>query len=288
MIRSALVALCCMQLGAAVQKPVVRASIVSPRPIIVGQAVRLNVVVLAPNYFTGAPEFPQINIENAIVVLPEETPQNTNETLAGQTFAGIGITYLIYPQQPGRFKLPPVQIMVKYAADPPQSVEVRLQLPSVAFDAVIPPQAVDLDYFLPTDSLAVTQKFDKALKSLKVGDTVTRTVIITASKLRAMLIPPTKFEAPDGIIVYPRQPAVDDIKTDRGEFVQGRRVDLATYLIRKEGDYTLPEIRIEWWNLTARKMQTAALPAIHFTAAPNPGYHPELAPEPEPAPVAAA
>jgi hypothetical protein len=223
--------------------------------------------VLVPNYFTGAPEFPQINIENAIVVLPQETPTHTNDTIAGQTFAGIGVTYLIYPQQPGTFRLPPAEIAVKYASDPPRSVEDHLPLPSVAFDAVIPPQAADLDYFLPTDSLVITQKFDKPLKNLKVGDTVTRTVTIAASKLRAMLIPPTTFEAPDGMAVYPVQPAVDDVKTDRGEFVQGKRVDSVTYLISKEGDYTLPEIRIEWWNLTARKVQTAGLP--RFTSGPR-------------------
>jgi hypothetical protein len=78
------------------------------------------------------------------------------------------------------------------------------------------------------------------------------------------------------------------MKTDRNEFVGGRRIDSATYLIRKEGGYTLPELRVEWWNLTARRVQTARLPSIHFTAGPNPAYHPELAPEPEPPPVSAA
>ena len=100
-----------------------------------------------------------------------------------------------------------------------------------------------------------------------------------------MLIPPTNFQAPPGIAVYPQQLRVDDTKTDRGEFVFGTRVDSAVYLTRKDGDYTLPEIRIEWWDLARRRVQTATLSAIHFTAAPNPNYNPELAPEP--APVAA-
>ena len=89
------------------------------------------------DYFVGEPEFPQFNVENAIVVLPQETPENSNETIDGQTFAGIGITYLIYPQQPGRFKLPPAEIVVKYASNPPQSTEMRLPLPTVVFEAVI-------------------------------------------------------------------------------------------------------------------------------------------------------
>jgi hypothetical protein len=84
---SALLALCCSQLSLAVPKPIVRAVITSQRPIIAGQAVRLTVSVLAPNYFTSEPEFPQINVDNAIVVLPGETPQNSNEIIDGQTYA---------------------------------------------------------------------------------------------------------------------------------------------------------------------------------------------------------
>ena len=106
----------------------------------------------------------------------------------------------------------------------------------------------------------MTQKFDKPLKNVKVGDAATRTVTITASKMRAMLIPPTKFKAPDGIVVYPRQPAVDDMKTDRGEFVEGKRVDSATYVMRKEGNYTLPPIRVEWWNLDKSKYKRLLFP----------------------------
>jgi hypothetical protein len=282
MIRSALAALCCMPLIAAVPKPVVRSSIESPRPIVVGQAVRVNVTVFVPNYFTGAPEFPQLNLDNAIVVLPQETPKNTNETIGGQVFAGIGVTYLIYPQQPGAFHLPRAEVTVKYAPNPPQSIEARLPLPSVAFEAVIPPEAAELDYFLPTTSLVITQKFDKPLQNLRIGDTVTRTVTITASRLRAMLIPPVQFQAPDGIVIYPKQPSVNDIKTDRGEFVEGKRLDSVTYLIRKQGDYALPDIEVKWWDLAARKVRTAALPSTHVIASPNPGYKPELAPEPEP------
>jgi hypothetical protein len=261
---------------------VIRASVAAPSPIVVGETVRVNVTVLVPNYFTGEPEFPPLNLDNAIVVLPEERPEHSNENINGESYAGITKAYLIYPQQPGSFKLPHAQIVVKYAVQPPKSAEVRIPLPDLSFEAVIPPEAAGLDYFLPTASLMMAQKFDRPIKDLKVGDTLTRTVTITASKLKAMMIPPTRFEAADGIVIYPKQPAVDDITSKQGEFVQGRRVDTATYLIRKEGSYTLPEIQIQWWDLAGRKVRTARLPAIHLTAAPNPAYIPELPPEPEP------
>jgi GGDEF domain-containing protein len=275
-------------LVAAAPQPVVRAAIASTQPIIVGQAVRLEVTVLAPNYFTGAPEFPQLKIENAIVTLSDETPRHSNETIAGQAFTGIGVTYLVYPEEPGAFKLPQAEVVVKFAFDPPKSVEARIPLPAVRFDATIPPQAAGLDYFLPADSVDIAQTFDKKLNNLKVGDAFTRKVTITCSKLRAMLIPPTKFAVPDSIAVYPKQPELDDIKTSRGELLAGKRTDTATYVIREEGRFTLPAIQVKWWNLAAGRVQTAALPPISLTAAADPNYQPELAPEVEPTAAPAA
>jgi hypothetical protein len=77
------------------------------------------------------------------------------------------------------------------------------------------------------------------------------------------------------------------MKTDRGEFIGGKRVDSATYFIRREGSYTLPSVRVEWWNLNASRVQTAVLPAIQFVAASNSSADSELAPEPEAVPAQA-
>lgn len=272
--------------SAVAQEPFVRTKLVPTSGIIVGQPVRLIVEVLVPNYFTGSPDFPEFELENAIVVLPRETPQNSNEQIGGKTYAGITETYTLYPQQPGDFSLPPAQVTVPYANDPPKTTVARVLLPQLTFHTEIPAAAQNLSYFLPTTQLTVQQKWSSQLKGLRAGDTITRTITVTAMKMQAMLIPPLPFEAPDGIRVYQEEPSVLDQKTDRGEFVQGRRIESAKYFIQKEGDYTLPAIELKWWNLSTNRLVTATLPAVHFTALANPNYVTELPPEPEPAPVA--
>jgi len=97
-----------------------------------------------------------------------------------------------------------------------------------------------------------------------------------------MLIPPLPFEASDGVRVYHEEPSVQDRKSDRGEFVFGRRIHSAKYFIQKSGDYTLPAIEVKWWNLSTDHLVTSALPAVHFTAAANSAYITELPPESEP------
>jgi hypothetical protein len=74
--------------------------------------------VFVPNYFTGTPDFPEFEIENAIVVLPQDRPENSNTQFGGVSYAGISETYVIYPQQAGDFHLPFAQIAVPYAVSP--------------------------------------------------------------------------------------------------------------------------------------------------------------------------
>src|SRR5262249_5337708 len=95
------------------QEPIVRARLEPAKDIIVGQPVKLVITVLVPNYFAGSPDFPELEIENAIVVMPQDRPQNSNEQIGGATYAGITEIYTIYSQQPGEFRLRPADIAVK-------------------------------------------------------------------------------------------------------------------------------------------------------------------------------
>lgn len=271
---------------AVAQAPFLRVNL-EPAKSIVGQPVHVTVDVLVPNFFTGAPEFPQFELNNAIVVLSEGDAEHINATEHGVFYAGIRRKYTIYPEQSGDFTLPPAPIRVRYAAHPPETTEVVLSLPARSFKATIPVQAQGLDYFLPTTALHLTQKWNTTFKGLKEGDSFDRTITVTTSRMQAMFIPPLPFDAPAGIRVYAENPSVDDLKTNRGEFVEGRRVQRATYLIQKQGQYNLPAIELRWWDLSAGKIRTATLPAVAITAAANPDYVAELPPEAAPATVPA-
>jgi hypothetical protein len=270
---------------AVAQSPVVRARLEPAKSILVGQPVRLVVSVFVPNYFTGTPDFPGFEIENAIVVLPQDRPENSNTQIGGVSYAGITETYVIYPQQAGDFHLPSAQIVVPYAVAPPKSTTALVALPALSFHADIPAAARGLDYFLPTTSLKIQQRWSAPLHGLRTGDSIERTITVTATKMQAMLIPPLPLDAPTGIRVYPEEPAVEDQKTDRGDFVYGRRTQSAKYFLSKAGDYTLPQIELKWWDLSSNRLVTATLPAVHFTASSNPNSTAELPPEPVPTPA---
>jgi hypothetical protein len=178
----------------------------------VGQPVRLVVEILVPNFFTGSPDFPEFEIENAIVVMPQERPEHATEQINGITYAGIIETYSLYPQQPGNFHLPHALLTVPYAINPPKTTVAQVSLPSLTFHADLPAEARGLDYFLPTTQLTMKQKWNVPLKNLRAGDAIERTITVTANKMQAMLIPPLPTAAPDGIRVYQTEPTVSDQK----------------------------------------------------------------------------
>ena len=264
------------------QSPVIRAHLEPSNNIMVGQPVRLVVSVFVPNYFTGSPEFPEFEIDNAIVVLPQDRPQNSNTQIGNATYFGITQSYVIYPQQAGDFHIPPAKFSVPYAIAPPKSTTAEIALPALSFHAGVPAAARGLPYFLPTTRLTMTERWSRSLKGLRTGDTVERTITITASKMQAMLIPPLTFEQPDGIRIYNGEPTVRDQKTDRGDFIYGQRVQTAKYYIVKPGDYTLPPLELKWWNLLKGQMTASSLNAVHFSAIGNPEFNVELPPVDQP------
>jgi hypothetical protein len=263
-------------------RPVIRIAISPESGVIVGQPVRVTVSVLAPNYMTGAPKFPELHIPNAVSVLPDEQSPHLNETIDGATYVGLSRTYLVYPQAPGVYRLPAESVTVTYASDPPKTTEAALPLPPVQFEARVPAEAAGLPYFLPTAKLTVRQRIDNSLSGLKAGDSVRRIITVTADKTQPMILPPVEWQAPDGIRIYPEQPKLNTIGANRAGFVAGEREDSARYLILEQGDYELPAVKVVWWDLQAGEVRESVAPAIRFHADATPGFAPDLAPEAAP------
>lgn len=242
--------------------------------VLVGQPVRFHVDVLVTTWLTRAPIFPKLEIDGALVIFPEERARNLSDRFEGQSWFGVSRSYIIYPQKPGEFQIPTSEVVVTYGqADEP----ARLSLEPVAFRATIPAQARGLGYFFATTDFQLTHRLEpKDLSNLKVGDSIHRTVQITADKTFSMFLPPVEFEPVDGLAVYPDPPKLEDRSDDRIGFLGGSRSDSASYVIEKEGNFYLPPLSVFWWDLEADGMREAKIPAVEFSAAANPGYASEI------------
>ncbi|XIA65267.1 BatD family protein [Bradyrhizobium sp. TZ2] len=248
-------------------EPIVQVTIDSPR-VVVGQQATLHIVVLAPNYMTSPPQLPSFQVRNAVTRQLQSI--NTNEQRDGVSYAGVRFEYAIYPQEPGSYAISDQKVHVKYAAEPPATREVEIALPRVSFEAFIPEAAAELRPFLGATKLSVEQRIKRSSDQLKAGDAVTRTVTITAEGTPAMLLPPQPFADIDGLRLYPAQPALEDRTEGRTDVMTSTRVDSATYMLERPGDYSLPAINIKWWNVGSGKIEEVHLDAVPLKVAANP------------------
>ncbi|MET4068744.1 hypothetical protein ABID58_003542 [Bradyrhizobium sp. S3.2.6] len=247
--------------------PRVQVTIDPPR-VVVGQQATLHVIVLAPNYMTSPPELPGFQLRNAVTRQLQSV--NTNEQRDGAFYAGVRFEYAIYPQEPGSYAVSDQKVHVKYAAEPPATREVDIVLARVSFEAFIPDAAAELRPFLSATRLNAEQTIKRSSDQLKPGDAVTRTVTIAAEGTPAMLLPPQPFADVDGLKLYPAQPALADKTEGRTDVMSSTRVDSATYMLERPGDYSLPAIDIGWWNTGDGKVQQVHLDAVPLKVIADP------------------
>ncbi len=256
------------------QLPLVRARLEGNGDVWVGQAVPLNVEVIVPTWFTAAPRFPELEVENAVTLSPEAAVNFVVQS-AGKTFSAQGQRYLIFPQTKGKYTVPSVKVEVSYALlDGKPSAPAFLSSFPLTFEARVPTGAEGAKYFLTTDRFQIGQSLDRKLEGLKVGDSIIRTVSMTADNTVGMTLPVLGFESPDGIRLYPGVPKISE-KAERGKIEAGQ-TETVTYVLEREGSYKLPEIGILWWDPQTKKMNKALLPAIEFKVEENPGYNAEV------------
>jgi hypothetical protein len=239
--------------------PLVRSRLEGGQQVWVGQAVGVVIEAIVPTWFSGSPEFPQIEVPNAITLSPEGTVNFVIRS-GGKSFAAQSRRYLIYPQAKGIYTVQPVTVGVSFAQPGTSPIQAFLASPPLQFEARVPPDAENAKYFLTAEGFQISQSVDGKPEEMEVGGSITRTIEMTARETLGISIPPIISEAPEGIRVYPGAPKIKET-AERGT-VQAIRTETAVYVAEKEGQYLIPEIDVLWWNPKNGMMNRAVLPSI--------------------------
>ncbi len=261
-------------------QPLVRAR-VEPRVVMVGAPATLTVDVLVPTWMTAAPQFPEIEIRDAVVIFLERDGHNLSERLDGESWAGLRREYRIYPIRPQPFTISGFEVVITYAIDARPSRPTPVTIPAVSFRATVPDEAAGLDYFFSASAFNLESSFDRPLKDIEVGEAVTRTITLTADDSFSMMLPTLEPPSVDGIAVYPDPPVLSDTGGERGEARIAHRTETVSYVFREEGRYELPAIDIPWWDSHSSRLRTASLPGVELEVAANPGLAEEIPLPPE-------
>ena len=151
----------------------VRAYTEPEQQVYVGQQLRLIIELMTDTWFNQAPAYPDLDLDGAIVLQPEQSGGNFSDREQGKTYSGVRHRYLIYPQRTGSFSVPVLKLDLAVAVDS-KATPVTVMTNPVQFTAVMPEAAAQLEQFVTTTGLTVKQSYKPELEGLKVGDALTR------------------------------------------------------------------------------------------------------------------
>lgn len=231
--------------------------------LVEGETARIVVDMLTPDFFTDAPVLPVPHVDGVYLALSDETPGHLVDTIDGATWSGVSRTYLVTPLISGKIEIPSFDVIAHIG---PQATAVTVQTTPLALSVqplVLPKGVTEA---LIASSVKVTQTVLPEDSGLRVGDSVTRRVEITAEGAPAMMLPPVNFSPIDGLGLYASPPATRDVIGNQGGFVGGSRVDSASYVIQKRGRYTLPPITVRWLDSRTHTWRVSQVPAVQFHA----------------------
>jgi len=137
--------------------------------------------------------------------------------------------------------------------------------------------------WLPAESVQLSDEWTPSPPRFRVGEPVTRTLVITARGTTAAQLPTLDPGAPDGAKVYPEQPKTEDLPGSVPTALKTLKVALVP---TSAGTLTLPEIRLTWWDTTTDQARVAVIPQRSVQVAAAAGD--AAAPAPTPAPPVSA
>ncbi len=192
----------------------------------------------------------------------------------GRRFQVTEYAFAIFPSVTGELVIRPVNLVAEITANRPrsmfdpmlgQSKRVLRRTEPLTLNVIPAPDGIAAANWLPASDVSLTEQWSSNIQQLEVGDSITRSIELKARGVMASQLPPLFLPNVDGLKLYPDQPTASDDQDANG--ITGKRAERIAIVATKPGSYTLPEQRVQWWDVNSNEARTATLPAISFEVA---------------------
>lgn len=241
-------------------------------PYLLGSTLRLEIDLLTSSWFTQAPQPAELQLPGALITPPTGQADKLTVIRDGETYFGLRLTYLISPIQAQNFSIPALNFRLQLGQ---ASSPVQVSSQALSFNAMAPAGAgteAPAGNLLVAQQVRFSQQIERSASPLKVGDSLTRRLLVEADGAQAMLIAPAEFAAVSGLKAYPLPAEVKPLSDGRGSVSGGQRRDSLSYVIEHAGSYRLPAMQVHWWDAAAGQRRSAEVPAVEFEAQANNAY----------------
>ncbi|MGE8481987.1 MAG: BatD family protein [Pseudomonas sp.] len=191
----------------------------------------------------------------------------------------IEMRYAIYPQHSGVLTIP-AQVFSATLVDTQPSQDgspqgpkpgklMRVSSTEIPLTVKAKPGSYPADVpWLPARSLSLSESWSPEPDHAQVGDSLTRSLTLSAEGLASSQLPPLPATEINGLRRYPDQPVLSNQSGERG--LVGSREDREALVPTRTGDIDLPSVEVIWWNTFEDHLEHSSLPARTLQVASNP------------------
>ncbi|KKO11752.1 hypothetical protein LCGC14_0012530 [marine sediment metagenome] len=221
-------------------------------------------------YYTIAgirnPNFTEVAPENTVVQLLGQ-PHQYEQLIDGQRYGVYEMNYVIFPQRSGNLEIPDIVFRGEltdgssnFVFRNPNMRPVTAFAPGYDIDVKGRPDAFPADNtWLPASDIRVEERWSDDITRLQPGQSVTRTLTITANGLDGAALPPLGRPEIDKMNVYPESPVIERTIIDGN--VVGSRTETYELVATDNGSVVIPEINLPWWDVNSDSLRRAVVPA---------------------------
>ncbi len=211
----------------------------------------------------------------------------------GQSYQEVTRHYLLFPQRSGQLSIPgpvlsgavPARTLRTNPNDPfsrffsgspfggmlGASKPIHLSGEPIALDVRPRPAGAGASYWLPARNLALSAQWNPTDLQAHVGDPVTVNLRLQASDLTAAQLPDlsTLVTLPPGLKAYPDEPKLKD--NAQGNDIVAERDQNIALIADQPGNFTIPELRLSWWDTQSNQTREVVIPARTLAVQPAVG-----------------
>lgn len=229
----------------------------------------------------------------------EGNPRGFSRVFGRQRYRVVELRYIMRPLRSGNIVITPVALKASIPTSPPGAQEQARALGRPAmpwlgggFNAprnvtvfsdpvelkVLPRPAEVKGWFLPAQSVKLTESWSKPVAQATVGGALTRTIRLEVRGAGPGQLPPITVPEVEGVRQYADEGRPESLVLEGG---MGAALEVrVTVVPTRAGSVTLPAVELPWWNTGASRPETATLRPVTLTVAP--GAEGDVAPAPAP------
>lgn len=209
------------------------------------------------------PSISQLDMEDAVLEKMGDTRQFRTE-VNGKVYEVIENKFAIFPQKSGEIKIPPFELIATIASGSrgfffDSGKQIRRTSPAINIIVEPKPNSYPDAPWLPAKGMVLKETWSPENPVFKVGEPITRTLILEAQGLASSVLPPLPAPDTDSFKIYPDKA---ENKSHLGpDGLISHRTESFAFIPTKAGEATLPEIKIHWWNVDSNSLELVSLPA---------------------------